>query len=632
MGAFARRVFLTAFLHAIRPSAPRTVSDWAGENRILSSESSAEPGRWRNARTPFLVEIMDKLSEHSKTEKVVFMKCSQIGGSEVGLNWIGYVVDHAPGPALIVQPTLELSRLFSKQRLDPMLNANTGLRDKVGLSKSKDRNDTILHKDFPGGTMRLAGANSAASLRSMPVKYLMLDEVDAYPIDVEGEGDPISLADKRTKTFAMNRKIFIVSSPKLDRDSKIASEYNLSDQRHYMVPCPHCEHYQQLVWERLSFDSKTGPGLPVKAQYQCENCDELIDERHKGDMLAKGQWVKFKPDSSVAGFHINALYSPPGWTSWGALAREWIDCQGVKEKLKAFVNSNLGLTWQDRGDAPDHDRLYERREDYEKNVLPNEVAFLTAGVDVQKDRLELEIVGWANEFISWSIDYRVINGKPTEKETWNELAKVLQETFPYADKRGRKIISAMGVDSGYETSHVYAWVRKQDGRRVFAIKGDEALSSAVGLPKPVEINLNGKRIRRGVKLWPVGVSKIKSELFGFLKQSMAKEGETDPVGYCHFPQYDEHYFKMLTAEEMKTKIIRGYPRTEWIKIRERNEALDARVYARAAAAIIGQDRFKAPDYERLAKELMPFHNETYNPVQRTEVKVTRRKSDSGFWD
>lgn len=628
---FAKNVFPKAFLEALRPSRPRTISDWAASCRVLSSESSAEPGPWRNDRTPFLTEIMDELSEHSPTEKVVFMKCSQIGGTEVGINLVGYVIDHAPGPMLVVQPTLELSRLFSKQRLESMFNGNIKLRVKVGHSKSKDKNDTILHKDFPGGTLRLAGANSAASLRSMPVKILMLDEVDAYPQDVEGEGDPISLADKRTKTFSNSRKIFIVSSPKLDKSSKIDAEYQLSDQRKFLVPCPHCDHMQPLVWERLRFNTKTAQGLPVVATYQCENCDEYVEERYKGDMLSKGRWIKYNPDSLVAGFHINALYSPPGWASWGALAREWIDCQGNKEKLKAFVNSNLGLTWQDRGDAPDHDRLYERRESYNLRTLPAGVLLLTAGVDVQKDRLEIEIVGWGRNLVSWSIDYRVIVGDPSQPAVWENLSKILNETFPYEDKRGRKVITAMGVDTGYLTSHVYSWVKTQDHTRVFAMKGDDSVQSIITLPKQVEVNTQGKRLRRGLRLWPVGVSKIKLELFSYLRLAMAKEGEPDPVGYCHFPEYDANYFLMLTAEELQTKTVRGYPRTQWTKVRERNEALDIRCYARAAAAIVGLDRFKDADFEKLEKELMPFNNEIYNPVQRDTVTIRRKKSTSGFW-
>ena len=279
-----------AWREGLTPDPLLTVSEWSDRHRMLSSKASAEPGRWRTSRTPYLKAIMDCLSPTSPVERVVFMKAAQLGATEMGSNWIGYVIHHAPGPMMAVWPTVEMAKRNSKQRIDPLIEESSALAELIAPARSRDSGNTILAKEFRGGVLVMTGANSAVGLRSMPVRYLFLDEVDGYPLDVEGEGDAISLAEARTRTFA-RRKIFIVSTPTISGASAIEREYEASDQRRYFVPCPHCSHRQWLRFEQLRWDK----GQPETAAYICESCDTAIAEHHKTWMLEHGEWRAMIP-------------------------------------------------------------------------------------------------------------------------------------------------------------------------------------------------------------------------------------------------------------------------------------------------------------------------------------------------
>ena len=270
-----------------------TVSEWADEHRMLSSRASSEPGPWRTDRTPYLRGIMDALSASDPIQRVVFMKGAQLGATECGSNWLGYVVDHAPGPLLAVQPTVELSKRLSKQRLQTMIEETPRLREKIASSRSRDSGNTLFSKEFPGGMMLLTGANSAVGLRSTPCRYIFLDEIDAFPSDVEGEGDPCSLAERRSTTFA-RRKIFMASTPTIKDYSRIETEFLLSDQRRYHVPCPNCGVMDWLKWSQLKFEE----GKPSTVKYECEHCKQKFTESNKTQLLMCAIWVN--DDSGVA--------------------------------------------------------------------------------------------------------------------------------------------------------------------------------------------------------------------------------------------------------------------------------------------------------------------------------------------
>lgn len=597
-------IYAKAFWEGLKPEPRLTVSEWADLYRILTQKASAEPGKWRTSRTPYLREIMDSLSPLSGIEEVYFMKGAQIGGTECGNNWIGYVIDYAPGPFMGVQPTVDLAKRNSKQRIQPLIDECPRLAARVKSARERDSGNTILEKDFPGGRLVLTGANSAVGLRSMPARYLFLDEEDAYPGDVDGEGDPSSLAKARTKTFA-RRKIFHVSTPTFEGRSRIASGYNSSDRRKYFVPCPSCKGMQHLQWKQIKyqvFKNIVGQEEPRDVHYLCEHCGGRIEEYSKKTMLENGEWRAEFPGvraGKVAGFHLNSLYSPLGWFSWHDAVQQWLDAQGKPEELRGFINTVLGETWKDKSDAPDWNRLYERREPYKTGEIPSKsVVFLTAGVDVQKDRLEVEVVGWGKNKESWSIDHIVIPGDTSLEITWQGVDELLGKVWKHESGLSFSI-KMLAVDSGFNTQHVYNWTRKHPMNRVMAVKGIDQATLLVGISSAVDVNLAGKRIRRGAKVWPLGVSIAKGELYSWLKQNKPVDGQKFPIGYCHFPEYGDEYFKQLTSEQLVVRIVRGRRKYDWEKTRERNEALDCRIYARAAASAVGMDRFNDEHWEYL---------------------------------
>ena len=587
-----QRTDIIGFYQGLRPIERITVSQWADKYRFLSPVSSAEPGRYRTSRTPYLRAIMDSLSVHDTHKKIVFVKAAQIGGTEAGTNFLGYCMHIAPSPTMFVQPTDEMVKRLSKGRIDPLIEMCPELQQRVAPSKSRDSNNTITQKSFSGGVLILAGANSAAGLRSVPIRNLVLDEVDAYPQDLDGEGSPIDLAMARTRTFP-NHRVFMLSTPTIDGSSAIDREFKETDQNYYHVPCPVCGTMQPLVFANLKWEE----GDPDSVKYQCAHCGELIAERHKIDMLANGQWVPSKPERvspDVIGFHLNSLYSPYGWHSWRQIVRDFLVAKDNQSKLKVFVNTTLGETWAERGEAPPYKNLYNRRERYRIGQVPVDVCFLTAGVDVQRDRLELEIVGWCADKRSYSIDYRVLEGETAATKVWERLADVLSERWPRKD--GTELpIRLMAIDTGYNTTHVYTFCRRYSADRVVPIKGQDHLGMAVAPPKSVDVTKSGKKVGK-LRLWNVGVSFLKGELYAALRLER-DENNVPPPNYCHFPQYDEHYFRGLTAEEQVKRIVRGYPKFQWVKRYERNEPLDCRIYARAAAVIVGLDRLSP---ERLA--------------------------------
>jgi phage terminase large subunit GpA-like protein len=633
----AKAIFNAAFWAGMQPDELLNVSEWADKHRVLSQKASAEPGRWSTDRTPFLRQIMDVLSPMDPTEEAYFMKGAQIGGTECGNNWIGYVIDWAPGPMLCVQPTVDLAKRNSRQRLQPLIEDSPRLRDKVKSAKARDSGNTILEKDFPGGRLVLTGANSAVGLRSMPARYLFLDEEDAYPGDVDGEGDPGALARARTKTFA-RRKIFHVSTPTFAGRSRIEAGYDSSDRRRYFVPCPHCKEKQHLKWSQITYEvfkNAVGKEEPRGVHYVCEHCKAKIEEHHKTWMLKNGEWRAEFPGvrgGKVAGFHLNSLYSPLGWFSWHDAAQQWLDAQGKPEELRGFINTVLGETWKDRGDAPDWQRLYDRRETYEPGTVPDGVIFLTAGVDVQKDRLECEVVGWGRDKQSWSIDYFVFPGDTATDTPWLELDRLLGKTWK--NKVGTEIpIRTLAVDTGYNTQHVYNWVRRYPMNRVMAVKGVDQAALLLGQPTAVDVSIAGKRFRRGLKLWPVGTGVAKGELYSWLKMEAPTDeeraqGKEYPRGFCHFPQYGDEFFKQMTAEQLVVKVVRGHKKYEWEKTRDRNESLDCRVYARAAAAAAGMDRYSDGQWLELANSAgISVAAPEPAPVEKTEKKEPEPPKD-----
>lgn len=584
------------YLDAIRPIPLTTVSVWADKNRRLTSESAAEPGPWVTDRTPYLREIMDNLSPSNTITEVIVAKGVQLGFTESGLNAVGAYIDLDPCPIMYVMPTIEMSKAISESRVDPMITESPTLSKKVRPNRERDAGNTKFVKRFPGGLLILSGANSASSLRSRPVRVLILDEVDAYPLNVDNEGSPISLAEKRTSTFGDRRKIYKLSTPTVEGQSVIQKELDATETRRYYVPCVHCGHMQHLQFENLKWER----GNPSTAAYYCVECGSAMYDRHKTQMLSAGEWRATIPSAQrygVRGYHINSLYSPNGWLSWSQIAEQYEKAEKSEDEMKVFVNTILGETYKEVGESPEWQNLYNRREDYAPNSLPKDVVFITAGVDVQRDRLELEVVGWCSGKRSYSLDYRVLFGDTAKDEVWKQLNEVVEEQWTRED--GALLpLKLMAIDTGYNTQFVYDYC-KRNPMRVVPVKGQDSLAMVFSPPRQVNVTKAGKKIGK-TKVYHVGSSHIKSELYGWLRVEKNEDG-TAPARYCHFPQYDQHYFRMLTAERIQYKDVRGYRVPYWEKTYERNEALDCRVYARAAASIVGLDRMNDEQLAQMAK-------------------------------
>ncbi|HQU04213.1 MAG TPA: phage terminase large subunit family protein [Acidocella sp.] len=588
---------------------------------MLSGKASAEAGPWRTERTPYLREIMDCLSPSSPVGRVVFMKGAQVGGSECGNNWLGFVIHHAPGPTMLVQPTVDTAKRFSKMRLAPMIEETPALRARIADSRSRDSGNTMMTKEFPGGILIVTGANSAVGLRSMPIRYLFLDEVDAYPLDVDGEGDPIQLAEKRTTTFS-RRKILLVSTPTIKDVSRIEREYLASDQRRFFVPCPHCGYMQHLQWKNIRWENDD----PATARYVCAEeggCGVLIEERFKTQMLERGEWrATVHADGKIAGFHLSSLYSPLGWKSWQEIVAEFIEAKGDAPSLKTWVNTVLGETWEEEYAAKvGADGLQARVEFYEPGVAPEGVLCATAGVDVQDGvnaRLAIVVTGWGEGEESWRIVHEEIFGDPAQPQVWEQLALML-DTEIEREGGGTIPISAVCIDSGdgNNTHHVYKFTRENKAKRWMAIKGQSQRNKpAIGKATKVDMNYRGQVYKAGAEVYPVGVDTIKSVIYGRLKFNQPGPG------YWHFHgDLTKDYFDQLTAEKLITKYVRGFPQREWVKKSgARNEALDCEVYAYAALQWMYSRYNQATFWQIMRKKLQTGVNKEDQPPKKDNLR------------
>ena len=558
-------------LNILKPPSKITISEWAEKKRIISSEETATPGPWYADRAPYTVEIMNAISDPN-VEKVVVVSGAQMGKTNAGiLNPIGFYVSEDPCPIMVVQPTIAMGETFSGKRLSPMIRDTPCLRGKFPPEKSRSTENKILEKSFPGGYIVIAGANSAASLKSRPVRVLLFDEVDEAPDNLAGQGDPVELAIARTNAFP-NRKIVLTSTPTIKGKSRIDAAYNDSTRERWTHKCPECGEWSQFSWRRLEFDSmKMG----------CPYCGVM---HTRGEWEAGGgKWIAENPEHSVRGFHVSALDSQ---LTWDDLVTRWAEAQrlaknGDHTKLITFVNTILAETWEIRGEVVESHALESRREVYNAE-LPDGVCVLTMGVDVQDNRLAYEIVGWGLGFESWGIEYAEIFGDPRQGDVWNRIDDLLSRAWSYGN--GKRIpISRVAVDTGgHVTPQVYAYCKARQLRGVYPIKGQGG--DKLPLTRPSNAN-------REKGLFIVGVDGIKADIMSWLK--VPQPGN----GFCHFPKdndnipvkgYDAAYFEMLTAEKrIVIQNKKGYSVYEWHKAAgARNEAFDCRVYARAALRIM----------------------------------------------
>ena len=584
------------------PPPDMTISEWADTYRELPAEAASEPGHWNTDRAPYQREMMNAICPPS-VEKVVMMTAAQIGKTEILLNTIGFFMHKEPSPILLLEPTLQMAEAFSKDRLATMLRDCECLHGKVKDPRARDSGNTLLHKTFPGGHITMAGANSPASLASRPIRILLADEVTHYPISAGSEGDPLSLAVMRTQNF-WNRKIIIVSTP-LNSMSRIVEEYEHSTREEWTLACPKCGEYNALAWERVIYEGKI---LPVMV---CEKCGHEGNEREWKSQSHTGKWRRDN-ESSYRGFHVNALASP--WVSWPEIVRKYVEAyRSGADMLKVWQNTNLGLPYEESYGTIEITSMSEHEEDYGAE-LHDGVLLLTAGIDTQDNRLEVEILGHGLNNDTYGIEYRIIYGDPGSVEIWNKLDEYLSREWHYADGDSLGIACACIDSAGHFTDEVYKFCKDKVKRNIFPIVG----RGKFGLPSVSRPTMH----KRGqIYLFKLGVSTIKGEINMRLN---AKRGEN---GYCYFPKdpsrgYNGIYYAGLLSERMIIKRKGGQEYVTWeVRSRNvRNEPLDCRVYAMGAFKILNPDMSR---HKRKTNE--PEVKPVSKPVRRViRPRILRR--------
>ena len=568
----------------------QSLSQWAEEHFELSPEYSARTGRLQLYR--FQREPLDCFTDPYVRE-IVIMSATQMLKTLTMQVCIAYVIARDPGPILCAQPTETDAETFSKERLAPMIRDMECLRARVAPEKRTSKANTTLHKVFDGGSLSLIGAQTSGNFARRSIRYFFADERDKWPKNVGKEGDGYSLGVKRQATFRSRAKRVQTCSPTIEGDSQIAAAYADSDQRKFYVPCPGCDHFQVLQWERVVWDSGDPAGT---AHYKCEECERQWTDVERWAACERGEWRADRPFAGIAGFWISELYSP--WKKLGELAVDFLSKKDDPALLQTFVNTSLAETWKEKGEAPAFEVLMSRKEDYRLGEVPDGVLVLTAGVDVQKTWLQGHVWGWGRGRQRWIVDRFILDGDPYHEDTWERLTQRLNASYRHPSGIDLAIVR-LAVDSGFATQEVYRWA-KPHGSRVMVVKGTNSGAALVSTPQQVEIGGSGKKLKYGARVHLVNVSMAKSELYGLLGKERPADGDPFPPGWIHFASdLDEEFFRQLTAEQLLYRVVKGYRKAEWTKSRERNEDLDCCNYARAAAAAFGIDRFQEQHWRGL---------------------------------
>lgn len=607
--ADGRARYLLAFMEAVRPDPELWIDHWADTYMRIPVGGGAEPGKYRTDRTPYAREVMRCLSPQHPAKRVVAQVASQLMKTQVALNWLCASIHSAPQNMLILLPTDKLSKRVSS-RFSKTIASLPDLRHLVAEPRSRDARNTIDTKEFLGGTAYITTAGSAANLAEVYVRYLYGDEIDRWDVNVDHEGDPITLAETRGTTFGNLFKIYYTSTPTIYQASRIHELFLQSDQRYYYVPCPHCGHMQTLEWPNLNWNADFSA-----AWLSCVACHDDIHEQHKPTMLANGTWrAHAAGDGETVGFHLSALYMPMGWVTWTGLAKQYTNAKhaqdrGDTELMQSFYNTRLALPWDDAQERTAPEELAARAEDYRLRTVPRGALVFTAAVDVQSNRLELTIVGWGEGLERWVVDHQVMVGDPSEDRTWQLLDEYWDRPIHFTSGQ-RAYIGAILIDSGgHHTQEVYAYARRNRHRRVLAVKGASKPGRPIISTKPskVDINYRGRVERHGSLLWMIGTDTAKDWLHNRLKLPSGP-------GAIHFSRdLPAEYYQQLTAERRLTRWVKGYKRTEWIKAKaERNEALDLLVYNLAAAHHLGLHKYQEHDWERLRIALDPPQKDMFD--------------------
>jgi phage terminase large subunit GpA-like protein len=585
-----------AFSEGLMPADPMTVDQWADRHRILSTKGSAEPGPWRTDRTPYLREPMQCLSPSSPWRRVVLMFGSQMGKTEVVLNWLGAIIHLWPAPTLLVQPTLDMAKRLNRQRLEPLLRETPVLSDLIAPARARDSGNTMFLKEFRGGLFVLTGANSGSGLQSMPAAYLLADEVSSYPFEADDKGDPLENAEARTSTFPMG-KVLITSTPGTRGMCRITSEYETrSDRRQLAVLMPCCGSLEVLRWrEHMKWDRPDGEVFA-----QCPACGERISEHHKTTMLAGAEWqATTKGDGITAGFHLPGWYAPAGWTSWAQIRDEFLRAKTDPLLLKGWVNKRAAEAWEDEAVAViNAEGLMARAqaETFSGGTCPEGVVLLLMAVDTQDTWLETTVWGFGRGEEMWRIWHQKVEGSPAEADVWEQIDSIRRTEWPM-EGGGTLTVRHCGVDTGgHFTQEAYEYCRQRAREGVVALKGSSTKAApALGKGSRVDVNARGQTIKKGLTLYQVGGDTLKRTIYARLKR------DSPGPGAIHLPNdVTEEYLQGLTCERLVPKMVKGFQVLHWENPSgARNEPLDLTVYSLAILELVKRRYNRATLWDQL---------------------------------
>lgn len=607
--ASAQLIASRALARSVAPRKPLTVSQWADLERKLSTKGSSQAGQWRTDNNPPLREPMDCMSAKSNVHDVALMFPIQFGKSEIGANTIGYCIDHHPGPVMVCLPGEVGMTKFINQKLDPMIDETPAVKRALTSVASRNASNTKTYKDFSGGQLYLEHAGSPSRLKSTTVRTLIVDEVDEFAGNLTGGDDPLEMLEGRTSAFPASYKRLYISTPQIQGISRIEALWLKSDQRRYFVPCPHCRHMQHLEWSGLHWSPD---GRDV--WYTCQECGASIEEHHKVDMIAAGEWRPTAPNSRIRGYHINCLYYQFGLgPRWRELAERWRDIQNDPAKLKTFVNDRLAEPWEDRAMRNvKQNAIADRAEPYPLRTAPKGVLCITAGIDTQDNRIAVHIVGWGRGMSCWTIDYVELPGDPANDDVWASLTELLNRRIVSEAGYTLRIEASCQDAAGHRTEHVKNYSRQKRTTRHTVIFGAVPNNAPIlSKPKMADVTWRGQTDKKGVTIYNVGTVGAKHWLYSRLSTDADKAPEDR---LCHFSSdLPKEFFGGLVGETYdpsKNRFVN--------KKGARNEPLDTWVYAFAAAhhPELRLHRYTKADWD----ELEAMHKERI-PKPATSVQA-----------
>lgn len=607
---------LDAIVRGIEPDLPLDLPVWS-ETNISTPRSSAVPGPYRLSHTPFARKVLTCLNPTHPCKRVVAKAASQMMKTQVAINWILGSIASAPANILALEPTDKLAKRLSA-RISESIAACPVVAEKVAKPRSRDSRNTIDAKDFDGGTLYIVTSGSATNLAEIPARYIFLDEIDRMDMNLDGEGDPVKLAEARATTFEHTAKFYLTSSPTIVDASKIDSYYEMGTQEVYEVACPHCDEYMEFSLENFKYDrADDAPHDVTHAYFVCPHCGSAIEESAKSTMLldeaagGKARWsATSESNGETVSFHLSAFYAPLGSISWFKLANEHLLAtqrleKGDSNAMQVFYNTRLALSWDNAIQTSSVAEL-QARALYAPRIVPKGGLVLTMSVDVQVNRLEAQIEAWGVDMEHWVIDHQVFIGDPSipvhnEGSPWREVDTLRETYFEHESGDFDLRVTEYAIDTGgANTQDVYNYGRNRENRRCLLIKGSSRPHRPIisAAPSVVDVHWNGQRIEKGAKLWIVGADVGKQWLASRMRF-------TSGAGAMHFnTALEDEWYEQLLAEKRVITYQRGHAKVHWVKPDgARNEAWDLANYNLAVAHHLGLHKWTEKDWANLRQKL-----------------------------